>query len=621
VNSPIDLLEQAQAELAAIDYDETAAGLDRRQFMFRSLVAAAASAFGARAAGAQPTDAIGADAIGSALAESAGVWRSLQPPVQGQTPVPLGNGEAPALQFMPYPEGTGALMEKLIAERGAAAFKRTPFVVEPWVGTVPTSAEDLAFLPAHRIAALIRARKLTSRRITDIYLERLERLNPTLNCVVTLMADSARAEADVLDKELAAGKIRGPLHGVPYGVKDLFATKGVPTSWGSADFKDTVYDYDAEIVVRLRAAGAVLLAKLSTGLFAQNDWWYGGRTNNPWNLNIGASGSSAGPGSATAAGCVAFAIGTETQGSIVSPSIRNGISALRPTYGRVSRHGGMVLSWSQDRVGPMCRSAEDCALVFSVLHGVDTKDPSTVTTPFRFDRALKLASLRIGVDPQAPKELVEKLKALGMTPREVGPRPTVAGMAGGGLNVEYAAAFDSYVQRKAKEFNIDLAALPERPTQGPGANGPFGNTPPARPKGVNEGEPNPMAAADWNPRFVGGRNTRAFDFVNNQRRRHILVQRWGAYMKDLDAFIGGPNADVGPNAQTGHPCAVLPYKFDVPAFGGGGPGANAQAAPTYKPQPICAVITGNLYNDDVILSIAHQFQKATDFHARRPTLG
>ncbi|WP_145979049.1 amidase [Gemmatimonas phototrophica] len=612
MSTPLDFLEHAQAELAAMDYDETATGLPRREFMFRSLVAAAASTFGVRAAGAQSPRAY--------FDATASVWSTMQPPVQ-QSAVPLGNGEAPALQFMPYPEGTGALMEKMVAKYGVNAFKRSTFTVEPFTGAVPSNPEDLAFLPAHRIAALIKARKITSRQITDIYLERMERLNPTLNCVVTLMKESARAEADAMDKELAAGKYRGPLHGVPYGIKDLFATKNAPTSWGSPDYKDQTHDYDAEIVVRLRNAGAVLLAKLATGLYAQNDWWFGGRTNNPWNTNIGSSGSSAGPGSATAGGVVAFSIGTETQGSIVSPAIRNGISALRPTYGRVSRHGGMVLSWSQDRVGPMCRTAEDCAMVFNVLHGVDPKDASTVTTPFTFDRNIKLASLRIGVDPNAPKELVEKLTALGMTPKTIGARPTVPGMGGGGLNAEYAAAFDSFVQKKAKEFNLDLNALPERPASGPGANGPFGNTPPARPKGINEGEPNPMAAADWNPRFVGGRNTKAFDFINNQRRRLMLVQKWGEFLKDLDGFIGAPNADIGPNAQTGHPCAVLPFKFDVPNFGGGGPRNNdSTPAPTYKAQPICGVITGNLYNDDIILSVAHQFQKATDFHARRPAL-
>jgi len=599
MTDPRDLLAQAEADLAAIDHDPAGTGVDRRQFLFYSLVSAAAAHFGAAAAGAQPP--AGRGGAGGTL--------------QAQPPVPLGNGEAPALQFMPHPGGTGALMEQLVRERGAAAFARAPFTVTPWTGAVPADDETLAFLPAHRISALIKARKLTSRRITDIYLARLERLNPTLNCVVTLMAASARAEADRCDAELKAGKDRGPLHGVPYGLKDLFATKGVPTTWGSPDFKDQVFDYDAEIVVRLREAGAVLLAKLSTGLYAQNDWWYGGRTSNPWNLSQGSSGSSAGPGSAAAGGCVAFAIGTETQGSIVSPSIRCGLSALRPTYGRVSRHGGMVLSWSQDRVGPMCRTIEDCAMVFSVLHGADPKDASTLTMPFRFDRTLALGSLRVGVDPAAPKAFVEKLQALGMRPTPIGARPSVPGMQGGGLNVEYAAAFDFFVQRKAKEIGLDLNALPERT-----GNGPYGAGKPALPAGVAEGQPNPMAPADWNPRFVGGRTTRAWEFVNNQRRRMLLVGEWGAFMKELDLFIAAPSADVAANAQTGHPCAVVPYAFDIPSAGGpGGGGGTASTAPRLNPQPLCATLVGNLYRDDTILSVAHQFQRATDFHTRRPT--
>ncbi len=610
MDTPLDMLEQAEAELAAADHHDAMTGVDRRQFMFYSLVAAAASTFGAQGAGAQ-----------SALAR-AGSMRSLangaaQPPQV--PPAPLGNGEAPALQFMPYPGGTGALMEKVVREKGAGAFTRTPHAVEKWSGAVPTNPDDLAFLPAHRISALLKARKITSRQITDVYLARIEKLNPTLNFVVTLLASQARAEADKADAEIAAGKYRGPLHGVPYGIKDLFAVKGVPTTWGSADFKDQTPDFDAEVVVRLRDAGAVLLAKLSTGIFAQNDWWYGGRTNNPWNTNIGSSGSSTGPGSATAAGCVAFSIGTETQGSIVSPAIRNGISALRPTFGRVTRHGGMVLAWSMDRVGPMCRTVEDCAMVFSVLHGVDEKDASTVTMPFQFDRNVKLASLRIGVDPAAPKDLVDKLRELGMNPTVIGARPTVAG-GQGALGVESAAAFDFFVQGKAKEVGLDLNTIYDRPRT---ESGPYGKHVAAWPMGVEPGESrnNPMAAADWNPRFLGGRSARGFDFIQGQRRRMLLVAKWGEFMKDLDLFIAGPNADVGANAQTGHPCVVLPYKFDVPQFGGGGGGANAATpAPVYKAQPICGVITGNLYNDDLILSVAHQFQKSTDYHARRPAL-
>ena len=608
-----DRLEATEAQIAAMAEElEETAGIDRRHFMFYSLVAAAASTFGVEAA-----RALGAPMLSSdASVPTPELPLSLfQPPVA--TPFPLGNGEAPALQFQAYPGGTGALLEKLAKERGRAAFDRAVFVVEKYSGAVPTSDEDLAFLPAHRISALIKARKLTSTKITNIYLERLKRLNPTLLCAVTIMEDSARAEATRADEEIAAGRYRGALHGVPYGVKDLFSTKGVPTTWGAADFENRVIDEDAEIVVRLRDAGAVLLAKLATGLFAQNDQWFRGRTNNPWNLNIGSSGSSAGPASATAAGCVAFSIGTETQGSIVSPAIRCGVSALRPTFGRSTRHGGMVLAWSQDRVGPICRTIEDCAMVFNAYHGVDEKDPSTITTPFHFERNISLGSLKVGVDPQAPKELVEKLKALGMTPKDVGPRPTVPGMGGGGLSAEGAAAFDSYVQRKAQEINLDLATLPEPVPGGRGGFAPFGN-PPAN--------TSPMAAADWNPRFVGGRMTKAVEFIQNQRRRMVLVAKWGEYMKDLDLFIGGPNADVGANAQTGHPCVVVPYKFDLPQFGGQGGGrggaavADAPPPPTYKPQPICAVITGALFNDDRILSVAHQFQKATDFLTKRPTL-
>jgi Asp-tRNA(Asn)/Glu-tRNA(Gln) amidotransferase A subunit family amidase len=272
----------------------------------------------------------------------------------------------------------------------------------------------------------------------------------------------------------------------------------------------------------------------------------------------------------------------------------------------------MVLAWSQDRVGPMCRTIEDCAMVFNVIHGVDEKDPSTITTPFNFDRNVSLATLRIGVDPNAPKEFVEQLKQLGMTPKDIGARPTVPGMAGGGLNVEYAAAFDSYVQRKAKEIGLDLTTLPEPPRPG---------TPPATPATPAAAPANPMAPADWNPRFVVGRTVRGFDFLQNQRRRYMLVSAWGEFMKDLDMFIGAPSADVAPNAQTGHPCAVVPYKFDVPPQQGGGQrAADAPPPPVLKPQPICAVIVGALYDDDKILSVAHQFQKNTDVHTKRPAL-
>jgi Asp-tRNA(Asn)/Glu-tRNA(Gln) amidotransferase A subunit family amidase len=609
VDNPEDILAQTEIELAPLaEQAEEIAGIDRRQFMFRSLVAAAATTFGAKAVRAQAT--------GGAAAPAAAA--SQQQAQQAVAPYPLGNGEAPAEQFMPYPGGTGALMEKMVKEHGAKMFDRATFTTEPFVGAVPTSEDEIVFMPAHRLSAMLKAKKITSVKLTTIYLERLKRLNPTLLCAVTIMESQALAEAMKADAEIRAGKYRGPLHGLPYGVKDLFSTKGVPTTWGAADFATRIIDEDAEVVVRLREAGAVLIAKLATGLFAQNDQWFRGRTNNPWNLSQGSSGSSAGPASATASGCVAFSIGTETQGSIVSPAIRCGVSALRPTFGRVSRHGGMVLAWTQDRVGPICRTVEDAAMVFNVIHGSDEKDPSTITTPFNFNRKINLASLRIGVDPNAPKELVEKLKELGMKPKEIGARPTVPGMAQGGLNVEYAAAFDEYVNRKAKETGVDLDAVASAAAANLGRAAAAAGTPPAAPA-------SPMAPADWNPRFVVGRSVKAFEFLQNQRRRLVLVQKWGEFMKDLDMFIGNPQADVAPNAQTGHPCVVVPYKFDVPAVQGGGRGGAAGAAPAtlapaLDPQPICAVITGALYNDDKILAVAHQFQIATDVVNKHPKL-
>ncbi|HEY5219116.1 MAG TPA: amidase [Gemmatimonadaceae bacterium] len=609
---PEDLLEQTQSDLEAADYDAEALGIDRRHFVFLSLAAAAASTLGVKAANAQGR--------GTAASAAAGGFGQQQQ----EPPVPLGNGEPPALQFQPYPGGTGALMEKLVRQHGAAAFDRGTYEPEPWRGAMPSSDDNIAFLPAHRLSALLKARRITSARLTDIYLARLNRLNPTLLCAVTIMDTQARAEAAQADREIAAGRYRGPLHGLPYGIKDLFSTKGVPTTWGAKDFETRIIDDDAEMVVRLRNAGAVLIAKLATGLFAQNDQWFRGRTNNPWNLTQGSSGSSAGPASATAAGCVAFGIGTETSGSIVSPTIRCGLSALRPTFGRTSRYGGMVLAWSQDRVGPIVRTSEDAAMVFNVIHGVDEKDPSTVTTPFHFNRNIGLASLRIGVDDQAPKELVGKLTELGMKPVTIGARPTVAGISRGigGLNTEYASAFDQYVQRKAKEIGLDLNNLGPVPARG----APFGSTA-ADTTGRGGASVDPEAPADWNPRFVVGRTIPGYEFLNTERRRYILMSKWAEFLKDVDMYISSPAADVGECAQTGYPSAVLPFKFDVPqqfgrgrGRGGAVPAAQQPPGPALNPQPICGQIIGNLYNDDLILSVAHQFQIHDDTVNKHPAL-
>jgi Asp-tRNA(Asn)/Glu-tRNA(Gln) amidotransferase A subunit family amidase len=622
-----DLLQEAEsdAELTAdaLELD----GLARREFVFLTLAAAAASTFGFGA---------------RALAQSPGQAAGRAPAPQQAPPPPLGNGEPVSWTFQPYPGGTGALMEKLVRERGAAAFARASFAIAPWTGTVPTAPEEIAYLPAHRLSALIKSRKLTSTQVTKVYLERIKRLDPVLLCAVTIMEDQALAEAAQADREIAAGKYRGPLHGVPYGVKDLFSTKGVRTTWGSRDFENRVIDDDAEVVRRLRDAGAVLMAKLATGLFAQGDQWYRGRTNNPWDIRRGSSGSSAGPSSATAAGCVAFGIGTETSGSIVSPARECGLSALRPTFGRVSRYGGMVLAWSQDRVGPICRTIEDAAMVFNTIHGSDPKDPGTITVPFHFDPAIKLASVRLGVDPQAPAEFMDKLKELGAIPKPIAARPAVPAGIGGG--VEYSTAFDFYVQMKAKEMGIDVASIPEPAGRGGGGGGRGrggagtdsvalagrGANPDTAARGAGgggRGDPGNPAGMNVFTRWSGGRFPKALDWMQGQRRRYILISQMQEVLKDFDMYVPGAGGfDVGLHAQTGHPAAVVPYKFDSPPSGRGG-GGRGGAAPVdttppvvFNKQPICAVIAGNLYNDDMILSVAHQYQTHTEWHKRHPAL-
>ena len=513
---------------------------------------------------------------------------------------------------------------------------------------VPTNEEDIVFLPAHRLAALIKEKKITSVKLTTMYLDRLKRLNPTLLCAVTIMEAQGMAEAARADADLAAGRYRGPLHGLPYGVKDLFDTKGVPTTWGAKDFEDRIIDNDAEIVVRLRNAGAVLIAKLSTGLFAQNDQWFRGRTNNPWNLSQGSSGSSAGPASATAAGCVAFGIGTETSGSIVSPTIRCGLSALRPTFGRVSRAGGMVLSWSMDRVGPMTRTVMDAAMVFNAVHGADEKDPSTITVPFQFDPNIKLAGLRIGVDPGrapdaggppqggAPAEFVAKLTELGMKPVTIGPRPTVAGMGGGGLNAEYAAAFDSYVQRKAKETGLDLNNLPE-PNAGRGGGAGRG----AGGGGAAGGAAGGGAAAGAAPAAPANPDgTRRLEstFCRRPNRARVRLHQQSASPVRADERVGRVHegsghvhritkrrcrterANRGIRARWCSQSSKCQVRADVVAERGGG-GGTAPAHPRLIRSPFRATIIGALYNDDKILSVAHQYQTHTDVVKHRPKIG
>jgi Asp-tRNA(Asn)/Glu-tRNA(Gln) amidotransferase A subunit family amidase len=324
----------------------------------------------------------------------------------------------------------------------------------------PAQLEEVAFWPVRHLAELLRTRQVTSLELTEMYLARLHRYNGTLNNVVTFLDDHGRAEAKRADAEIAAGKYKGPLHGIPWGAKDIISVKGYKTTWGSPAFKDQSFDYDASIVEMLRDAGAVLIAKLTTGELASGDQWFGGRTNNPWDPTQGSSGSSAGPSSATAAGCVAFGIGTETSGSILSPAARCGLAGLRPTFGRISRYGVMALSWTQDRLGPLCRYAEDCAIVMQAIAKPDGRDMSVSDIPFNWDAQIDIKKLRVGYIKESfdaltnaaakanAERTLETLRSLGVARFIPVTVPEMPGNlnALGGIGVESTVFFDEYAR-------------------------------------------------------------------------------------------------------------------------------------------------------------------------------
>src|SRR6185437_7023117 len=298
---------------------------------------------------------------------------------------PLDMTVFPAIVFEPVPPG-----EKLAAKAQAPMQpSHAPIMARP------CRLDELAYAPVTQLSEMVRTRKVKPSELTQMYLSRLKRYDPQLHFVITLTEDRARQQARDLDAEISHGHYRGPLHGIPWGAKDLLAVKGYPTTWGALPYKNQMLAYDATVVDRLDAAGAILIAKLTLGALAQGDIWFGERTRNPWNPATGSSGSSAGPASATASGCVGFSIGSETNGSITSPSRTCGVSGFRPTFGRVPRSGAMALSWTTDKLGPICRSAEDCALVFAAIQGPDGLDYSVKSHPFNWNAAKKLSSLKI----------------------------------------------------------------------------------------------------------------------------------------------------------------------------------------------------------------------------------
>ncbi len=456
------------------------------------------------------------------------------------------------------------------------------------------TVEDLAFATVPQLAELLRTRKITSTELTQMYLSRLKRYGPKLLCVVTLTEELALKQAAAADAEIKRGKYRGPLHGIPWGAKDLFATKGIKTTWGAEPYRDQVIDYDSTVVERLNEAGAVLVAKLSMGALAQGARWFAGVTRNPWQpeeAQQGSSGSSAGPASATAAGLVGFSIGTETLGSIVSPSSRCGVTGLRPTYGRVSRYGAMGLSWTMDKIGPICRGVEDCAAALSAIYGPDGKDITVGDTPFNWNPDTNISTLRIGYlktefegpggppNPNATpqqrqqaeqrrtlyKTALEVLEKAGakLTPIEL-PKFSVAPLRYI-LSAEAATAFDD-ITRDGRVNQLS--------GQGPG---------------------------DWPNTFRTSRFIPAVEYLRAQRARTLLMHEMEKLMSQWDVFVSPApgSASLLVTNLTGHPAVVLPCGF-------------------VNDLPLAIMFTGGLYDEVSPLRVALAFERATQWHTMHP---
>jgi len=436
--------------------------------------------------------------------------------------------------------------------------------------------EEIAFAPVTELAALIRSRQISSVELTRLYLDRLKRYGPKLFCTVTVTEDLAMSQAEKADSEIKSGQYLGPLHGIPWGAKDLFATRGIKTTWGAEPYKDQVIDYDATVVERLLAAGAVLIAKLSLGALAQGSRWFGGNTRNPWNIDQSSSGSSAGPAAATAAGLVGFSIGTETLGSIVSPSSTCGVTGLRPTFGRVSRYGAMALCWTMDKIGPICRGVEDCAAVLYAIYGPDGRDLTVADAAFNWPPATKVDKMRIGlvkgdfdaIEGEAKdsyQRALDALRSAGANLQTVELPKFPADSLLVILNSEAAAAFD------------DL-------TRNGGINQLSGQTP-----------------GDWPNQFRTARFIPAVEYIRAQRARLLLMQEMDKLMSGLDVLV-----TPAPRSRsliitnfTGHPAVVTPCGF----VGG-------------RPQSL--MFTSGLYDEASALQAALAFEDATDWHNKHP---
>jgi Asp-tRNA(Asn)/Glu-tRNA(Gln) amidotransferase A subunit family amidase len=540
------------------------------------------------------------------------------------------NSVAPAFVFHPQPAAIEMTHAKL-AEEGNSR-KNLQFIdMIDEDFPVPNNLDDLAFATIIDLAELLRRRKITALALTQMFLTRIKRLDPMLHFVITLTEDRAIAQAKKADEEIAAGKYRGPLHGIPWGAKDLLAVKGYPTTWGAGGFEHQTIDEDATVVQRLDEAGAILVAKFTLGALAMGDKWFGGRTRNPWNTKQGSSGSSAGPASAVAAGCVPFAIGSETLGSISSPSTRCGDTGLRPTFGLVPRTGAMALSWTMDKLGPIARSAEDCALVIQAIHGPDGKDTAAWPATFEWNPTFDWKNLRIGYlksafDPPEPLKLPEP------QPNETAEEKThreerIARMKVSRARSDYDRKYDLAALDKLRSMGVNLipVELPKLPYDSmtplltAEAAAAFDDlTMSGRDSLLTE-----QSEYDWPNGFRVARFYPAVEYIQANRARTLAIQQVSALFEQVDIVVTPTNGEqLVVTNLTGHPALIVPNGLrgaDAPPppkiddgedDNIGGPGT-----------PVSLTFLAGHYQDATLAAFGAAYQQATNFHKQHPNLG
>lgn len=505
----------------------------------------------------------------------------------------LPNSIPPAVEFNPVLPGTKIATVKLPT--------RMSRIVAP---TLPKNLDDAAFYTVRQWSELVRTRKVSSIALSEMYLDRLKRYDPQLKFTITLTEDRALAQAKEADREIAAGKYRGPLHGLPWGAKDLLAVKGYPTTWGAGGLEQQVIDEDATVVQRLDRAGAVLVAKLTLGALAMGDEWFGGMTRNPWKFDQGSSGSSAGPASATAAGCVAFSIGSETLGSISSPSTRCGVTGLRPTFGRVPRTGAMALSWSMDKIGPICRSVEDCALVLAAINGPDSQDRTIHDAAFNWDATLDSRKLRIGVLTSEFEKAAAAPKPQNDSPES----PEQEKPEDRSRREEWAkfdqAALDVLTGKLGlKLIPVELPKIPWRgmsPILEAEAAAAFDDF-------LRSGKAKLLTAQtkdDWPNSFRASHLIPAVEYINGNRARWLAMQQMAELFKQVDVIIAPTfSQQLLATNLTGHPAVILPHGF----------------RPDGTPTSI--TFLGDLFGEAKLCAVAKAYQDATEWHLKKPKIG